>query len=218
MTRRPTRSFVPFLTYVVLFHVAWAAWPFFVYPRLRSIGEATLAYAVVNLSIRVLVWVVPVVVYLRRVDHVGALDYLKLTSHVRRGLAVGAVLTVLNLIGSIARFGMPHPSLARVTWNSLLGTSLLVGVIEETPYRGFMLQKFAERLGFWRANLITSLLFLLVHVPGWIALHSLRAGTAVTIFVFGVVMSVAFRYSNSLWAPIVAHSTNDFLSFVVFRL
>jgi membrane protease YdiL (CAAX protease family) len=27
-----------------------------------------------------------------------------------------------------------------------------------------------------------------------------------------------FRYSESLWAPIVTHSTNDFLSFVFFRL
>jgi len=67
---------------------------------------------------------------------------------------------------------------------------LLIGIIEEIPYRGFMLQKLAERLGFWRANLITSLLFLAIHLPGWIALQ--------------------------LWAPILTHSANDFLSFVVF--
>ncbi|PYR37550.1 MAG: hypothetical protein DMF89_25500 [Acidobacteria bacterium] len=35
-----------------------------------------------------------------------------------------------------------------------------------------MLQKLAERLGFWRANLITLLLFLAIHLPGWIAFSS----------------------------------------------
>ena len=62
------------------------------------------------------------------------------------------------------------------------------------------------------------MLFLAVHVPGWLALHILRLDTAITIFVFGAVMGIVFKYSESLWAPIVTHSTNDFLSFVLFRL
>ena len=53
---------------------------------------------------------------------------------------------------------------------------------------------------------------------GWLALHILRLDTAITIFVFGAVMGIVFEYSESLWAPIVTHSTNDFLSFVLFRL
>jgi membrane protease YdiL (CAAX protease family) len=212
------QAIAPFLTYVAAFHLVWAFWPYYGYPRLAALGDRTLQYAVVNLGIRLLVWVVPVFCYLRFVDRVPPLDYLKLTGHVGRGLRVALALTVLNLLGSVLRFGLPHPGLDRVTWNSMLGTSFLVGFIEEIPYRGFMLQKFGERVEFWIANLITSLLFLAVHVPGWLALHTLRAGIAVTIFVFGAVMGVAFRYSQSLWAAIVTHSTNDFLSFVLFRL
>ncbi len=45
-----------------------------------------------------------------------------------------------------------------------------------------------------------------------------RADTAVTVFVFGFVMALALRYSRSLWAPIITHSANDFLTFVLFRL
>ncbi len=208
----------PFLVYVVLFHSVWAFWPYFGYPRLASVGERTFTYAVLNLSIRLLVWVAPVFAYLRFVDGVQPLEYLKLTRNVRRGLVVALVLTILNLLGSMLRFGLPHPSMQRVTWNSVLGTSFLIGFIEEIPYRGFMLQKLGERVSFWTANLITSLLFLGVHLPGWLALHMLRLDTAVTIFVFGAVMAIVFKYSESLWAPIVTHSTNDFLSFVLFRL
>jgi len=35
--------------------------------------------------------------------------------------------------------------------------------------------------------------------------------------VFGFVMGVAFRFADSLWAPIVTRSTNDFMSFLLFQ-
>jgi len=203
---------------LVVFHVGWAAWPFFVYPRLVALGESTPTYALINISLRLLVWVAPVFLYLRHVDGVEPFGYLKLSHRVGRGIAVAIVLTGLNAFGSLVRFGPPHPSMQSVTWNSVLGTSILVGFIEEIPYRAFMLQKFAERVDFWLANLITSLLFLVVHLPGWLALHMVRADLAATIFLFGIVMALAFKYSDSAWAPIVTHSANDFLSFVIFHV
>lgn len=212
-------ALTPFLAYVATFHLVWIAWPYVLYPRLTAaFGEKTLTYALLQLSIRLLVWVVPVWLYLRYVDRFEPLGYLKLKHNIRRGLAVGLVITAVNLVGMIARFGLPHLTAERVTWNSIVGTSFLVGFIEEIPYRGFMLQKFAERVDFWLASLITSLLFLAIHLPGWMALHALRADAAATIFIFGVVMAMVFKWSSSLWAPILSHSANDFLSFVIFRL
>lgn len=217
-TVRPHQSrLAPFIAYVIAFHLAWAAWPYFIYPKLVAIGERTLTYALLNLSIKLLVWVAPVMLYLRFVDGVAPLTYLKLHQRVGRGIVVALALTALNFVGSVARFGWPHPTLQAVTWNSVFGASMLVGVIEEIPYRGFMLQKFAERVGFWAANLITALLFLSVHLPGWSALHLLTVDRLVFVFVFGLVMAIVFRYSGSLWAAIVAHSANDFLSVVLFH-
>src|SRR5262245_48034721 len=216
---RVRASFAPFLGYVAAFHLVWIAWPYLLYPRLiAALGDRTLAYALVHLTIRVIVWIAPVFLYLRYVDRVEPLEYLKLKRHIGRGLAVAAALTALNIAGTFARFGVPQLTLDRVTWNSVLGTSFLVGFIEEIPYRGFMLRKFAERLGFWLANLVTSLLFLAIHLPGWLALHTLHPGAAVSVWVLGFVMGLAVRYSNSLWAPIVTHSANDGLSFVIFGL
>ena len=211
-----TRLKPSFLAYVVVFHVAWIAWPYFLYPRLIALGDRTLAYAALNIGIRLLVWVAPVLVYLRYVDGVEPFTYLKLRTGVGRGVVVALAVTVLNFLGSLARFGPPHPSVQRVTWNSVLGTSILIGLIEELPYRGFMLQKFAERYRFPVATAITALLFVAVHIPGWLALQMLRADLAATVFVIGVVMALLFRYSDSLWAPIVAHSLNDFFAFVLF--
>jgi uncharacterized protein len=208
----------PFLAYVIAFHLVWVAWPYLVYPRLTAVGDTTLTYALLNIGLRLLLWVVPVLLYLRYVDRVEPLGYLKLKHRVRRGVVVALVLTALNFFGSIARFGLPHPDMRSVTWNSVLGTSFLVGFIEEIPYRGFMLQKFAEHVDFRFANLITSLLFVVVHLPGWISLHMVSTGRVASIFIFSVVMAEAFRYSTSLWAPILAHSGNDFLSFMLFHV
>jgi hypothetical protein len=208
----------PFLAYVVVFHLGWVAWPYVVYPRLVAIGEATLAYALLNLGLRLLIWVLPVLLYLRYVDGVEPFGYLGLRHHVGRGVAVAVAVTALNLLGSIARFGAPHPVAQSITWNSVLGTSLLVGFIEEIPYRGFILQKLAERVDFWLANAITSLLFVAIHVPGWLALHTLAAPHAAGIFILGAVMAAVFRWSASLWAPIIAHSANDCMSFVLFHV
>jgi CAAX protease family protein len=218
-SRLSRRGSAAFVGYVAVFHLGWIVWPYVIYPRLTAaLGPETFAYALLHLSLRMVFWVVPVWCYLRYVDRVDPLQYLKLKHHVGRGLVVGMGLTALNVAGTVARFGLPHPTLDRVTWNSILGTSLLVGVIEEIPYRGFMLRKIEERLNFWLANLITALLFLAIHLPGWVALHTFNAAAAVTITVFGFVMGLAVKWSDSLWAAIVAHSANDFMSFVVFGL
>lgn len=189
-----------------------------IYPWMRSLGERTLGYALVNVSIRLAVWVLPVFLYLIYVDGVNPVEYLKLKQNWKRGVILGLVLSAINLFGSMIRFGIPHPSAQSLTWNSVVSTSILIGFIEEIPYRGFMLQKFSERYGFWIATLVSSILFLGIHLPGWISLHLLKVSSVVFVFVFGLVMAIVFRYGKSLWAPIITHSTNDFMAFVIFRL
>jgi membrane protease YdiL (CAAX protease family) len=207
----------PFIAYLVFFHAAWAGWVYFLFPAMKTLGEATLVYALVNNCVRLLVWVLPVFCYLRYVDGVDPVQYLRLKQNWRRGILVGLGLTAINFLLSLTRFGVPHPSFRVITWNSVLGTSLLIGFVEEIPYRGFIFQKFRERLSFWVANLISSLLFLAIHLPGWISLHLLSLETIVFVFFFGILMVVIFRYSGSLWSTIVSHSLNDFLSAIVFR-
>lgn len=217
--REAKSRFAPFVVYLILFHTFWMwGYVFWIYPRMKSLGEATLRYALVNLSLRFLVWVLPVFLYLRYIDLLNPFDYLKLKQNWQRGVIIAIVLSLLNFFGSMARFGIPHPSLQSFTWNSVIGTSFLIGFFEEIPYRGFMLQKFAERYGFWIANLLSSVLFLSIHLPGWISLHLLKVENVIFVFVFGVVMAIIFRYGKSLWGPIITHSLNDFMSFIIFRV
>jgi hypothetical protein len=209
-----------FIGYLAVFYLAWTfVWVYGVYPwASRTIGDATLAYAIINVVFRLLIWVLPVFWYLRYVDRVDALEYLKLVHRWKRGVVIGVAISVFNYLGTRARLGPPDWGSVHLTWNSALGTSILVGVFEEVPFRGFVLQKLQEQFDFVTSTAISSLLFVGVHVPGWIMLGSLTAYNAVYIFVFGAIMAILFRYSRSLWAPIVSHSLNDCLSHVIFHI
>jgi CAAX protease family protein len=215
-TYTPGRKIFPFIIYLIAFNATWIVWVYAFYPRIQAIGERTLDYALLNLIVRSLVWVLPVFLYIRYIDGMDPVKYLKLKQHWKRGVIVGLLLTGLNFLGSLVRLGMPHPSLNSMTWNSIFSTSILIGFFEEVPYRGFILQKCQERVNFWVANLISSLLFLGIHLPGWISLHMLRVGNVVVVFTLGFIMAIVFRYTKSLWSAIITHSLNDFLSAVVF--
>lgn len=211
------RSPIPFIAYLIFFYAAWTAWVLIAYPRVRTLGEGTLLYALINLTIRGLLWVLPVFVFLRYIDGVKPCVYLKLRQHWRRGLLVALGFSALNLLASLAQHGLPHFRAGAITWNSLLSTSLLIGFVEEVPFRGFIFQKLNEWLSFPLASLVSSLLFLLIHLPGWFSLHLFKVQNAIFVFVFAVLMTLLLRYAKSLWAPIVSHSLNDFFAAVLFR-
>ena len=220
MLRRRSARRGAFILYLAFFYLAWTfVWVHGVYPwATKTVGNATQAYALVNIVFRLLIWILPVFWYLRYIDHVDALEYLQLKRYWRRGVVIGLTLSVINFLGTMLRIGQPAWSSASVTWNSVLGTSVLVGVFEEIPFRGFMLQKLRERFDFVTSTVISSVLFVCVHIPGWIMLGSLSASRMAYIFAFGAVMAIVLRYSQSLWAPIISHSLNDCLSFVIFHI
>ncbi len=144
--------------------------------------------------------------------------YLKLGKHWLRGLLVGLGFSGLNFLIYFAQHGPPRLGGRGLTWNSLLTTSLLIGFVEELPYRGLIFQKLNESWSFPVAALLSSLLFVTIHLPGWLSLHIYRTQILIFVFVFGLLMAVLLRYTNSLWAPIVVHSLNDFFAAVLFKL
>lgn len=218
--RSASRRATPFVIYLVAFFVVWSTvWVAGVYPwAVRRLGDATLAYALVNLAFRFAIWVLPVFWYLRVVDRVDPFEYLRLRLRWRRGVAVGVAVSCINFALAAWRYGWPHWHHANITWNSILSTSILIGFFEEIPFRGFMLQKLEEGFGFWIAATISSVLFVGIHVPGWVLYGKLNASNVAFVMVFGMIMALLFRYTRSLWAPVVAHSLNDFISAVLFHL
>jgi uncharacterized protein len=206
-----------FSLYLVFFAAAWTGYVLFIFRHVQALGEETFAYAAVNISVRLMIWVLPVVLYLKFVDRVEPLSYLRLTDDWKHGVAVGLVFSALILAYSVIRFGPPHWASNYVTWNSILSTSFGIGFFEEIPFRGFILQKLSTRMNFWLANALASLVFVGMHLPGWLMLHLFTLPLALNIFVFSFALGAVFQYSRSLWSCVIGHSANDFFSFVLFH-
>jgi CAAX protease family protein len=210
----PDRAFA---IYLVAFFAAWTAYVFWLYPYVRAMGEGTLASAASGIAIRLVVWIAPVFLMLLHDDRVAPLRALKLVEGWKRGVLVGTLLSALLLVASLLRFGWPQDVGSRITWGSMLGPSFSVGFFEEIPFRGYILQKLSTRMNFWLGNVLTSLIFVGFHLPGWISLHLFAIPLVAIVFAISFILGAVFHYSRSLWSCIILHDANDFISFVLFH-
>src|ERR1041385_3830401 len=101
----PRTRLAPFVIYLIAFNIGWIVWVYGFYPKVRALDDRSFSYALVNVTVRALLWLLPVLVYIRYVDGVDPLEYLKLKRHWKRGIVVGLAFTVVNFIGSWVRFG-----------------------------------------------------------------------------------------------------------------
>ena len=122
------------------------------------------------------------------------------------GLGMGfGLLTLLFLVFWIT-------GLAEVTagaMNSTVAISMLiflllfilVGIVEELMTRGYLFHVFIEGSNKWIAAIILSLAFSILHMFN----PNFSAGGALNIFLAGMLLSIAYIKTLSLWMPIGIH-------------
>jgi membrane protease YdiL (CAAX protease family) len=90
---------------------------------------------------------------------------------------------------------------------------LTAGVVEETLFRGYALERLAGLLGsVWVAAVITLVVFAVVHWPLW------GTGGVLVILCTGAVFTVFFVWQRDLVANVVAHVAVDAVGLVVVML
>jgi len=121
---------------------------------------------------------------------------------VKIGLVMGfGIMTFMFLIFWIT--GLTEVSAGAMNFDvlkTLLGMGVIfifAGIIEEIITRGYLLQSLAEGSRQWIAMGILSLLFSLAHManPNW------SLAGAINIFLAGILLSVAYFKTRSLWLP-----------------
>lgn len=162
-----------------------------------------------------MIWIIPVFIYLKCVDSVKILDYLKLKSNtkigVRWGILLGIAFIAIELIkykvtGTKVNFHMDV-----YYW---IG-GILVGFFEEIPFRGFLQQKFESLTSFWTANIITTVIFMLHHFPKWIqSRYDMILVNSIFVVFLGLVFGFVFKKTKSLWAVVIFHSLADIILFM----
>jgi len=215
-------SFKHLLIFILLFFAVWtvrATVLFFIDERIHS----EVLSSVYSNAVKFLIWVVPAVIYLRQLDRQPALGYLKLTTPInKKGLVYAIIISALYFAATIVfetRVGGKnlHALVAAspAEWLRALAFIFFSPISEEILFRGFVLNKLAERLKFWMANLLTAVLFTLIHWPFWIwrnGFHISTLQTSAGIFLLAILLGYVVKLANSLWPAVAVHIANNFLA------
>jgi len=173
--------------------------------------------AITSAVIKIAIWIIPVILLVKVMERGNPLSYLGLRYNFKKGLKWAGWLSLvfisyfiflnLTVLKSNIDFQMGL--------HEWLNTVLLVGIIEEIVFRGFLLRKLMDSYKFWIANTITALLFVSIHFPIWFykdlfELAYLLNGI-ITSFVLGIIFGFIYKQSNSLWSVIIVHSLYNLL-------
>jgi membrane protease YdiL (CAAX protease family) len=168
--------------------------------------------------IRFALWVVPVLIYIM-CEKTNPFFYLKMVKNTTRGLVSGAAIGALVALYNISAVYLLKGGISinmNIERGLLIKAVILVGLSEEVLFRGFFLQKLNDMIKFKAANICTALLFVLVHISGWIMLGEFsfysKINSILYTFVFSLIQGIVLKKTNSLWACIVIHSFNNFIS------
>lgn len=134
------------------------------------------------------------------------------------GSICGVLLSSL-LVGTVAaahylKIRGPVPDIAPAAWHCVawLLAYLMVGLTEETLFRGYLQRSLGETFGFWPAAVVLSLGFGLVHLMN----HPVVPFQAVSAASIGLVFSLSLRLSGSLWWNIGFHAAWDWAQAFIF--
>jgi membrane protease YdiL (CAAX protease family) len=109
-----------------------------------------------------------------------------------------------------SHFSLPNDP---ATW---LNAILSAPIAEEILFRGLVFRVLLERLPVWSALAVSALLFALVHLPyWWLSGGASPASLAVrlgSIFAYGVFFALLYRWSGSLYAPVLCHVLNNLVT------
>jgi len=102
-------------------------------------------------------------------------------------------------------------------------TFIMVAFVEELVYRGWGLNALSMFLSEKKANIISTLFFVLLHLPAYfIKLYltgTFPIATVVTqcvfVFILGLLFGYLYRRGKSLWSPMIVHFLADFLSIML---
>lgn len=196
--------------FVVAFFALWtSAWMLHEFLALSESNNLNLLYWALA---KIVVWMGFPYLYVNGIVRpVSAVGFIGL-HQAYRGLAAGAIAAIVWVGVAFSVDG--RPALHFVPTLTLLWVITGTPIAEEFTFRGVVLPGLHNGgLGFWKANLVTSILFLLVHCVGWWFQGALRTNLNPQLVGAIVLVSLAAGWlrhkTDSLYSGIVLHAVNN---------
>ena len=217
MDRRSYIYWYP-LVLVLAWVVAWL-----VNIRLKSASHwGVMADTVYWIAMRFLIWLMPVCALILIVERKKLVDFLELRRFwegTAWGLLAGFVVVAADFLLD-ARPSGKHLALPEAGAAFLNGV-IMAPITEEITFRGFLLGRLQlNGISFWRCNLLTSAVFIAMHMVGWTFQQRIASPAHLIQLVAPVLfLSLLFgwtkRKTGSLYAPLAIHILNNFYQFAL---
>ncbi len=173
---------------------------------------------------RLFTWVIPIFLFVIFILKKNPFDYLKLRPGIRRGIFWGIIISVVHIfLYCSLRYWWNHELTIHFNLNlqRYWDEILTVGSVEETMFRGLVLQNLHQVFSFKIATILSAVLFLLAHLPYWYFGNQFTLPLASIIYdffficAFGLLQGFFLKKTNSLWTCIIHHSVNNALAILV---
>ena len=207
------------ILYSIAFYTIWALFEFFGKPIIDDICPGEISSQIVKtVVIKNLVWVLPAALLIHHYKDdvcIGLKEMFTAKVNWLKYLPVFLIFVIYPLVGGYLRKGS-------LTLSSDFGIKQVimysfVGITEEMVFRGWLLNAMVgkERQNQWKAILLSSLMFVAIHIPTW-TIHGELAGAFlhfgfVQIIVLSIIFSVTFLKSRNIIVPVALHMIFDFL-------
>jgi hypothetical protein len=207
------------ILYIIAFYTIWALFEFLMKPIIDNICPGEIISEIVKtVVIKNLVWVLPAALLVHHYKDdvcIGLKEMFTTKVKWLKFLPVFLFFVLYPLICGYLRKGS-------LTLDSDLDVKQViafsfVGITEEMVFRGWLLNAMVgkERTNQWKAILLSSLMFVAIHIPTW-TIHGqltevfLHLGF-VQIIILSIVFSITFLKSRNILVPVALHMIWDFL-------
>ncbi|MFJ7913962.1 MULTISPECIES: lysostaphin resistance A-like protein [unclassified Lysinibacillus] len=202
--------------FLLIFYLAWSIKELWLIEYIYSFGE--IISPLIEALVKGLVWIVPTWLYIKYYLITNPFDYLKMNINVKKGFFWGIFLSLLvGLYFAIETYIIKQQSFQfSLSIDDYLNVFLMAGIAEEIVFRGFILQEINKKMAFWEANVITALLFLVIHFPVWIYNDIFfHFGTHAYVFILGLLFGFVYKKTGSLWSVIILHALHNFFVTII---
>lgn len=169
-----------------------------------------------ELIIKPIIWVVPVLyLVLNRekanLESIG-ITFKNLFPAVYFAIALGSLFTIEGVIVNYLKYGSLNfkANLGTETLLVSLGLSFATAISEEIVFRGYLFTRISQALqNEWKANIITSIGWTIIHIPVTIFVNKLSPVAAIVYlfltFIFGVGSSFVYARTKNISSSIFLH-------------
>lgn len=197
-------------------------WPFALFMIAFYAIDCLLTYF--NTPNKFVIWLLLPVLFVSVVLKQNPITYCKLNTNIMTGIFWGVVISAINAAIYVAFWYFKNGTISidcsggfSGFWNFVL----FAPFTEEVLFRGVALGYLRNIYSFKTANIVSSVLFMLAHIPHWFAIGQLAAPACkvtyefVRLFVIGLFWGFLVKKANSLWSSAIHHSVNNFLAGMV---